>query len=178
MRTLKKASAATTATTTRARALQIGSRVFHPTHGVVEVMGLETRKLGEHVQEFYVLGLTRGGTLLLPAGNIAQAGVRELVSATKARELMQKVKTVKVAPSKASWRERAATYKDGLRSGSADRYTEILSELLSLARSAKLSASDQQMFDVAHGHFVGEIGAVLDRPPHEIEAGLDERGGP
>jgi CarD family transcriptional regulator len=157
--------------------LRIGSRVFHPTHGVVEVMGLETRELGEHVQDFYVLGLPRGGTLLLPAGNLAQAGVRDLVSATKARELMEKVKVAGATPTKSSWRERAATYKDGLRSGSADRYTEILSELLTLARSAKLSASDQQMFDVAHGHFVGEIGAVLDRPPHEIEAGLDERGG-
>lgn len=154
--------------------LRTGSRVFHPSHGVVTVLGLERRELGTSAQDFYVLGLTRGGRLLLPVSNVAQAGVRELVSPTKARQLMERVRTTPETRTKISWRERAATYKDGLRSGSADRYTEILSELLFRARSAKLSVSDQQVFDVAHGLFVGEIGAVLDRPPHEIEANLGE----
>jgi RNA polymerase-interacting CarD/CdnL/TRCF family regulator len=157
--------------------LRIGSRVFHPAHGVVTVLGIEQREMGPSTLDFYVLGLPRGGTLLLPVGNVGQANVRDLVSAAKARELMERVRTA--APTtrtKVAWRERAATYKDGMRSGSADRYTEILSELLFRARAEKLSAGDQQVLDMAHGHFIGEIGAVLDRSPVEIEAGLGESG--
>jgi RNA polymerase-interacting CarD/CdnL/TRCF family regulator len=142
---------------------------------VVSVLGLEQRNFGATPQEFYILGLERGGKLMLPIGNVGKAGVRDLVSATKARELLAKVTTEpEEIDSSASWKERAATYTDGLKSGSADRYTEILQELLFRARSAKLSSNDKNVLETARGYFVGEIAAALDRSSQEIAASLDE----
>src|SRR6185503_15721659 len=71
--------------------LSVGSRVFYPGHGVVSVASIEERELGGGVQKFYVLAieLDAGVKLFLPVDKVDQAGVRELVSASKARQLLR-----------------------------------------------------------------------------------------
>ncbi|HYU15348.1 MAG TPA: CarD family transcriptional regulator [Candidatus Acidoferrum sp.] len=157
--------------------LIVGSRVFYPSHGVGLVAGIEEREFGHEKQIFYVLELDRGVKVLLPRSKIAQAGVRELVTATKARELLEKVRTepankADLRTDHAARKERAATYADGLRSGSADRYTAILQELLFRSRTMRLSPSEQQTLETARSFFVGEIGAALKRSPATVEADL------
>jgi RNA polymerase-interacting CarD/CdnL/TRCF family regulator len=153
--------------------LKVGSRVFCPRHGVGSVLARERREVGHSTAEFYVIGLPRGGKLLLPVDNVEPAGIRPLISASKARELVELLERPPEPAREISARERAATYADGLRSGAPDRYTEILRELLFRSRSAKLSSADHQVLEVACGYFIGEIGAVLDRSPAEMAASLD-----
>ena len=153
--------------------LRSGSRVFHPSHGVVSVLGQENRDLGDRVQSFYVLGLSLGGKLLLPVDNLAQSGVRDLVSSDKARQLLDAVGEGFTAEPALSTSARAAAYSDGLASGSADSYTEILRELMHRAREKKLSPQDQRVLRAARRNFIAEIAAALDKPDAEIEATLD-----
>ena len=147
--------------------LVVGSSIFYPAHGVAEVVGIEQREVGQEQQEFYVLALTRGGKLLLPTANVEQAGVRALISQPKARALM---KTVETAPEvdDTPAKERAALYADALRGGAADRYTEILRQLLFRSKSDKLSSADRRLLDIARAYFCSEIGAVLERPSERI----------
>jgi len=158
------------------RRLEIGSRLFYPGHGVVSVLCIEERVFGASPQDFYVLSLSPGDKVLLPVDNVAKAGVRELVSATKARELLARVTTAPAAGETKSWKERSLDYAGGLRLGCPDRYTDILQELLHRSRTAKLSAKDTQSLQVARGYFVAEIGAVLDMPAQEVEAALEGDG--
>ncbi len=158
--------------------LTVGSRVFYPGHGVASVTGTEEREFGGGKQVFYVLELEldRGVKLMLPVGKVEQAGVRPLVSAQKARELMKLVKDA-IAPvdlksDPASRKLRATGYAEALRSGSAERYTEILGELLSRSRASKLSAGEQQSLTLALAMFVGEMSAALDLRPDEVKADL------
>ena len=157
----------------KVRTLTVGSLVFYPAHGVASVTGKEEREFAGGVkQDFYVLELERGGTLLLPASKVERAGVRDLVSANKARELVKKLKTVPETEIKldhASRKRRDGLYSEALRSGSADRYTEVLQELLFRLRSDKLSNSEQRTFDVARSYFVGEVGAALELSPEQVE---------
>jgi len=159
-----------------ARRLKIGSRLFYPGHGVVSVLGLEERAFGEAPQCFYVFGMSAGERLLLPVGNVHKAGVRELVSAAKARRLLRHVATAPTPAAERSPKDRAAGYADGLRSGCPDRYTETLRELLFRARAKSLSASDKRTLEVARGYFVSEIGAALAKPASEIQAALQGDG--
>lgn len=157
--------------------LVVGSRVFYPSHGVGLVVGMEEREFGQEKQVFYVLELDRGVKVLLPRSKIEKAGVRDLVSAIKARELMETVRAepkvkVEVKTDHAARKERAATYADALRSGSPDRYTQILQELLYRSRTERLSPSEQQTLETARGYFIGEIGAALKRSPERVEADL------
>lgn len=153
--------------------LKVGSRVFYSAHGVARVRRTEERQFGDAKQVFYVLELDRDVTVLLPVGK-ANAAIRDLVTAGKARELMQKLHappaTVVTKLDHASRKRRAAVHLDGLQSGSPDRYTEILQELLVRSRSEKLSATEQRTLESARAYFVGEIGAVL----HLTREQLDE----
>jgi RNA polymerase-interacting CarD/CdnL/TRCF family regulator len=128
------------------------------------VAGIEKREFGQTRQEFYVLELARSGKLLLPTANVEQAG---LVSASEARALMKRVTT---APKldRTPLKQRAALYAEGLRGGAADRYTEILRQLLFRARTDKLSSTERHLLETARAYFVGEIGAALKRSPERI----------
>ena len=154
-----------------------GMRVFYPSHGVALVLGMEVREFGGGRQVFHILELARGVKVMLPESKVSQAGLRALISATKARALMEKVRAAPDGPSDgrtdhAARRERAAGYVDALRSGSPDRYTEILQELLFRARSDKLSKTDQQTLEAARSYFVHEVGAALQRSPEQVDADL------
>ncbi len=160
------------------RTLSVGSRVFYPGHGVVRVLGMEERELGGEMHVYYLLGLEgeRGARLMLPVDKVGRSGVRHLVSATKARALMKSIggaaTPVAVQSDTASRRLRATGYSEGLRSGSADRYTAILRELLARFGAGKLTLSEHQTLQEALGMFVGEMSAVLDRTPDDLRADL------
>ena len=166
-----RTSATTTTKPARVAPLVVGSHVFFPGHGVASVARIENRKFGQEQQEFYVLDLARGGTLLLPTAKAAQAGVRALVSATAARKLMKQA-TTEPEVDRTRWKERIALYSDALRTGTAERYTEILRQLLFRSRSDSLSATERQQLETAREYFVGEIGAVLQRSPEQLATQL------
>jgi RNA polymerase-interacting CarD/CdnL/TRCF family regulator len=154
-------------------ALEVGSHVFCPPHGVGSVLARERRDFGASTAEFYVIGLSRGGKLLQPVSTIDQAGIRPLISTSKARELVDMLEVPPEPARTATPRERAAAYAEGLKSGVPERYTAILRELLFRSRNAKLSPGDHHVLEVARAYFVGEIGAVLKRSPAEMAASLD-----
>ena len=153
--------------------LDVGERVFCPPHGVAKVISIEDRSFGGPAQEFYVLELTRGGHLLVPTNNLGNSGMRPLVSANKAKQLLRKAKTKPRAKKKVlGWKERASLYNDGLRSGSSERYTEVLQELMYRAKADKLSTSEQTLLDRARSYFITEVGAVLDVAAERLEKDL------
>jgi len=155
--------------------LKVGDQVFYPSHGVAFVSGTEEREFGSAKQVFFVLELARGVKLMVPLSKVEKAGFRALISADKARELLVKIKTDPESEIKldfASRKKRYALYTEGLRSGSADQYTEILQELLFRSRTDKLSSSEHQTLDTAKAYFVGEVGAALDLSTEEVEEEL------
>ncbi|HEU5058754.1 MAG TPA: fatty acid desaturase [Kofleriaceae bacterium] len=162
--------------------LTLGSRVFYPGHGVVSVVGREERAFGGDVQVFYVLALLsdRAATVMLPIDKLGQAGIRPLVSATKARALMRAVaeapELADIKSDPASRKHRASGYSEALRSGSADRYTQTVRELLARFRAGKLSPSDHQTLNQALSMFVGEVSAALDRGLDDVRAELRASG--
>jgi RNA polymerase-interacting CarD/CdnL/TRCF family regulator len=143
---------------------------------------MEEREFGGNVQLFYVLEVVsdRAATVLLPIDKVGQAGVRPLVSASKARELMRAVAepttAIDVKPDAASRKHRAAGYSEALRSGSADRYTQAVRELLARFRAGKLSPSEQQTLIQALAMFVGEVSAAQGRAVDDIRAELRATG--
>ena len=113
----------------------------------------------------------------MPIGKVDPARLRPLVSATKARQLLKRVKARPAGKHEArtdhaARKERAGAYTEALRSGSADRYTDVLVELLSRSQADTLSQSEQQTLETARSYFVHEIGAALDLPPGQVEADL------
>jgi RNA polymerase-interacting CarD/CdnL/TRCF family regulator len=139
---------------------------------------MEEREYGGEMQVYYVLDLEsgHGAKLMLPVDKVRRAGVRDLVSAAKARSLMKSIgeeaAPVDLGSDASSRKLRATGYSEGLRSGSADRYTAVLRDLLSRFRSGKLSPTEQQTLQQALTLFVGEMSAALDRTHDDLRADL------
>ena len=162
--------------------LTVGSRVFYPGHGVVTVVRMEERAFGGEVQVYYVLAVAgeRAATVMLPIDKVGQAGVRPLISVSTARSLMRAVSeapaTTEIKSDAASRKHRATGYSDALRSGSADRYTQAVRELLARFRAGKLSAGEQQTLHQALAMFVGEVSAAQGRTVDDVRAELRASG--
>ena len=158
--------------------LIVGSRVFYPGHGVTRVVGMEDRSFGGETQVFYVLELEgdRHARFMLPVGRVVDAGIRALVSAAKARALLKSIgdqaEPGDLKSDPVSRKLRATGYSEALRSGSPDRYTETVRELLSRFRSGKLSPAEQLTLNQALGMLVGEVSAALERTFDDVKAEL------
>lgn len=152
------------------KTLQIGTRVFYPGFGVAAVMGVEERDFGASSQLFFSLKLDRGETVLLPVDKVENAGVRDLVSVTRARKLLKRVVQPPSRAENPSRRQRFAAYKEGLRAGAADNYTGILQRLLFRSQSRTLADDERRLLREARSYFVSEIANVLDMPREEITA--------
>jgi RNA polymerase-interacting CarD/CdnL/TRCF family regulator len=158
--------------------LTVGSRVFYPGHGVSRVVCREDREFGGATQSYYVLELEgdRHARLMVPVGRVMDAGIRALVSASKARELIKSIGDAaepgerKTDP--ASRKVRATGYNEALRSGSPDRYTNTVRELLARFRSGKLSPAEQLSLNQALGMLLGEVSAALGRTVEDVRAEL------
>lgn len=156
----------------RASALKSGDTIFYPAHGVAKVIGIEERQFGDLRQEFYILELNRGGKSLVPTKHVESAGLRPLISAKRAKELLKQLKDVPKIDRSKSWKDRASQYSDGLRTGSPESYTAILQELMYRARADKLSTTETKMLETARSYFVAEVGEVLNIPAERLEKDL------
>lgn len=149
-----------------------GDTIFYPAHGVAKVGALESHTFGEEKLDFYVLELRRGGRSLVPIKNVAHAGLRQLVSARRARELLKSLRNEPNIDTTRTWKDRAAHYSQGLKTGSPESYTAILQELMYRARADKLSTTETKMLEIARSYFSAEIGEVLDISPEKIDQQL------
>lgn len=151
-----------------------GDTIFYPAHGVAKVLGVEERQFGEFTEEFFILELNRGGRSLVPTKNIDQAGLRALISARRAKELIKSMRDQPTIDKSKSWKDRASKYSEGLKTGDPVEYTKILQELMFRARADKLSTTETKMLETARSYFLAEVGDVLDISPEKLEAQLVE----
>lgn len=151
----------------------MGERMFFPPHGVARVAEISARQFEGAPQEFYVFHLERGGTVWIPTREPSRKGLRPLMSAQKAKQLLQKLKGRYQIKGTTGWKVRAQQYKEALLTGSCDDYTAVLHELLERHRAERLTASEQRIFEQAQKMFVSEVATVLKISPAELESNLE-----
>lgn len=136
------------------------------------MLGVEEREFAGQSQKYYILELTRGGKSLVPITHLEHTGLRPLISANKARNLLKSMKEPLELDSSKSWKDRASKYNEGLKSGCADTYAAILQELMYRAKADKLSTTETKMLETARSYFISEVGQVLDMPVEKIDKTL------
>lgn len=155
--------------------MSVGEHIFYPTHGVARVLRKEDMKFEDEAQEFYVLELQKGGSLFIPTGGVDGLGLRPLVSQSKAKKLLKKVKTVPDPDpelEKMTTKDRTAKYAEDLKTGESELYTCVLQDLRHRAMEDKLTTSERNLLDRARGYFIAELATVLEKPHEEIESDI------
>lgn len=151
---------------------KVGDKAVYPAHGVGVIKRIESRRIGEVNQDFYVLQiLSSGATLMVPTSGCERAGMRNLISDDE----ISKVYAILRSPGKVShttWNRRFRDFNDKLRTGSVGDIAEVLRDLCSLRGDKDLSYGEKKMMDKALAMLVAEISAAAGRDISEVEIEL------
>jgi CarD family transcriptional regulator len=153
---------------------KVGDKAVYPAHGVGVIKRIESRRIGEVNQDFYVLQiLSSGATLMVPTSGCERAGMRSLIS----DEEISKVYAILRSPGKVShttWNRRFRDFNDKLRTGSVGDIAEVLRDLCSLRGDKDLSYGEKKMMDKALAMLVAEISAAAGKEISEVELELGQ----
>src|SRR5579864_8056120 len=98
--------------------LSVGDKAVHPAHGLGEVISIEHREIGGAKGEFYVLRiLDNGMRVMVPRGVPSAAGLRPVMSAKEADQVLETMRARQVAVDLQPWSRRFRAYTEMIKSG-------------------------------------------------------------
>jgi CarD family transcriptional regulator len=157
----------------------VGDKAVYPSHGVAEVVGLETREIGGNKQTFYILRILETGMkVMIPTRNVAAVGLREVISDKEVKEVYNILKSKEIAVEGQTWNRRYREYMDKIKTGSVFEIAEVLRDLSLLKNGKDLSFGERRMLDTARQLLVKELAIAKGTKEAKIEQELDKIFGP
>ena len=148
----------------------IGERVVYPSHGVGEIVAIESNDLFGPGAQVYVLELIQSPRRVTIATEKAEKGaLRPVVSAEEARKVINSLREPPPASKSVPWTKRQRILNDKLASCCLQDVADVVRELYLLKSVKDLSFSQRRLFDTGIGLIVQELSISLKRPVSEIE---------
>ncbi|MFO0674122.1 MAG: CarD family transcriptional regulator [Polyangiaceae bacterium] len=158
----------------RAPGLSPGARCVHPQHGVVEIVGVVTRELGGASVALYELKLVAGeGKILVPVAAAESAGLRPIMTAKEADELLAFMKTRRDGHDARPFQKRMRAYGEMLRSGDRRAIAEVLRDMHRSSTEKDLSFGERRLLAQARAMLVTELAMAKRTTVDAIEAALE-----
>ncbi|HLF69743.1 MAG TPA: CarD family transcriptional regulator [Actinomycetota bacterium] len=153
---------------------RVGDKVVYPHHGAAIIKSLEEKEFQGETKQYFILRLAYGDlTLMVPADNTEEVGIRDVI----ARDELDKV--FKVLKSKecrmpANWSRRFKTHVEKLRSGDIYQVAEVVRNLSRREAEKGLSAGEKRMLTKARQILVSEVTFAANVDEAEAEKMLDK----
>jgi CarD family transcriptional regulator len=164
----------------RAPDYEIGSRIIYPSHGVAKVLRRERRLFNDETCWYLVLALpergwgTSGGMIVsVPEAGAAVLGVRSAISAEDASDVLEML-AVRDLHMPSNWSRRFKNHQEKLRSGDVYQCAEVVRNLASRLRTARLSAGERAMYAKARYVLTSELAVSWDVDLDTATARVDE----
>lgn len=149
---------------------QVGERVVYPSHGVGEIVSIESNDLFGPGVEVYVLELMQAPRrVLIPTTKAEMGALRPIVSVTEANNIIASLKEPPAPSKSVPWTKRQRILLDKLSSSSLQDVADVLRELFHLKSVKDLSFGQKRLFDTAIGLLVQELSISLQRKSEELE---------
>lgn len=153
---------------------EIGDKAVYPSHGVGEVMGIETREVSGRQQSFYILRIADSGmTVMVPTDNIESVGLREVIPPREVKKVFAILRSKDVPSVRQTWNRRYREYMEKIKTGSLFEVAEVLRELSLLRVRKDLSFSERKMLETARTLVVQELAVAKRAPEARIEREID-----
>lgn len=137
-----------------------GESVIYPSHGVGEIVGIESMDLGGVDVEMMVIKFEQERmTLRLPMNQIEESGLRRVASRNKMDNALKTLKG-KSRNKTTMWARRAQEYENKINSGDPVAVAEVLRDLFRNDDQPEQSYSERQLYQSALGRFVHELAIV------------------
>lgn len=155
-------------------AFRVGDRVVYPHHGAAIIQGLEEKEIYGEKRQYFILRLAYGDlTLMVPADNTEEVGIRDVI-ARKELDKVFKVLKAKECRMPSNWSRRFKTHVEKLRSGDIYQVAEVVRNLARRENEKGLSAGEKRMLSRARQILVSELTFAADVDETEAEKMLDK----
>lgn len=137
----------------------LGDKAFYPAHGVGVIEKIESKKVSEHEDYYYVIKIIDTGmTVMVPKSRASDVGLRPLTSSDKIEDVFKifqkkNEKSTKTMP----WNRRQRDYMAKLKSGSIFDLAEILRDLTLLQSQKTLSFGEKKLLETVRRFLIKEL---------------------
>jgi len=137
---------------------QIGQKAVYPAHGVVEVIGVDTKQIGGAQFAFYVLRVLENGMqIMVPRDKADQVGLRPVATSADVDEVFAVLRDPDVIVDKQTWNRRYRGFMEKIKTGSLFDVAEVFRDLMRLRASKNLSFGERRMLETAKTLMVKEV---------------------
>ena len=152
---------------------QIGDKIVHPMHGAGVIDSIATQRVNGVVRDSYVLKLPVGGMqVMVPTENSAEIGVRPIVAAGKAEEIIVALRDIQVE-NDSNWNRRYRENMLRLKSGDLMEVARVMKGLILRDEKKGLSTGERKMLHSAKQILISEIVLSQNASYEEIEGRIN-----
>lgn len=153
---------------------QVGDKAVYPRRGVADVVGLETKTIGDQKIQCYHLQVVGSGLkIIVPVEKAAENGMRPVADDGDLQELYALLRDHEVPCDRQTWNRRYRGFMEKILTGSLFEVGEVYRDLSLLKQTKNLSHGERQMLRTARDLLVKELSVARERPEDEVAEELD-----
>ena len=152
---------------------KVGDKVVYPHHGAAVIERKEKREVFGEKRDYFILRLAYGDlTLMVPADNVEEVGVRDVINSEEVEEVFAVLRK-KEARMPTNWSRRFKNHVEKLKSGDIYQVAEVVRNLSIREGDKGLSAGEKRMLSKARQILVSELTFAIGVSEEEAESKLD-----
>ena len=137
---------------------EVGDKAVHPSHGLGEIIAIETREFAGARGLYYILRIFDNAMkVMVPTNSVAQAGLRSVMSAQEADGVLATMRAREVAVDLQPWSRRFRAYTEMIKSGAPHEVAKVLRDMHRLRFDKDLSFGERRLLDQAKSLLVKEL---------------------
>jgi CarD family transcriptional regulator len=152
----------------------VGDKVVYPHHGAATIERREKKEAFGEKRDYLVLRLAYGDlTLMVPADNAEEIGLREVINDEEVEEVFAVLRK-KEARMPTNWSRRFKNHVEKLKSGDIYQVAEVVRNLSLREADKGLSAGEKRMLARARQILVSELVFALNVDEETADSRLDD----
>jgi len=149
---------------------QIGDKIVHPMHGAGVIDDIVSKKMNGVTRDYYNLRLPTGTMMvLIPTDHSDEIGVRPIVGAKQADEIIETFRSIEVDMTQ-NWNHRYRENMIRLKSGDLLEVARVVKSLMLRDSARGLSTGERKMLHSAKQILISELVLAKDCSYEEMEA--------
>ncbi len=148
---------------------QVGDCIAHPMHGAGVIDGIEERRINGVTRKYYMFKLPMGGmTVMIPVDHCEEVGVRPIIDAKRADEVLEQLSDIEVDVTQ-NWNRRYRENMMRIKSGDLLEVARVIKCLMLRESEKGLSTGDRKMLRSAKQILISELVLSKSSSYEEVE---------
>ena len=153
---------------------KVGETVVYPHHGAARIIKIQDRKGRGETRVYLTLEVAQGDlTIMVPAENVEEIGVRDVVDQAGLENVFEVLRTEQVEEP-TNWSRRYKANQEKIASGDVLKVAEVVRDLSRRDTDRGLSAGEKRMLAKARQILVSELALAQKVEEAAAEQTLDE----